>query len=105
MHQRGDQKAGWPFPAFVDAPGGGSPIGGWGILGPEDHPLGKPMIQNVLFYSILVWIILFIIQFFRHEELPLKLFLMSIPLNALLAVNLWFLYFIFAYWLGFGIIG
>jgi hypothetical protein len=26
----GDQKAGWPFPVFVDHPGGGSPTGGWG---------------------------------------------------------------------------
>jgi len=101
----GEQKAGWPIPAFVDNPGGGSPTGGWGLLGPEDPPLGIPMIQNVLFYSILVWIVLFIIQFFRQQALPLKPFLMSMPLNALLAVTLWFFYFIFAFVMGFGIIG
>ena len=44
----GEQKAGWPIPAFVDNPGGGSPTAGWGRLGPEDPPLGIPMIQNVL---------------------------------------------------------
>src|SRR6476620_3349817 len=42
----GEQKAGWPIPVFVDAPGGGSPTGGWGLLGPEDLPLVVPMILD-----------------------------------------------------------
>lgn len=101
----GEQKAGWPVPVFVDAPGGGSPTGGWGLLGPEDLPLGIPMIQDVLFYSILLWIVLYVIQFLHHEALPLKLFLMSLPLNAFLAVCLWFFYFIFTFTMGFQVIG
>ncbi|HXQ37038.1 MAG TPA: hypothetical protein VN843_23710, partial [Anaerolineales bacterium] len=96
----GEQKAGWPIPVFVDAPGGGSPTGGWGLLGPEDLPLGIPMIQNVLFYSILLWIVLYVIQFLRHQVLPLKLILLSLPLNAFLGVSLWFFYFIFTFTMG-----
>lgn len=45
----GEQKAGWPLPVFVDDPGGGSPTGGWGLLGPEDPPLIMPMLLTVLF--------------------------------------------------------
>ena len=101
----GEQKAGWPIPVFVDNPGGGSPTGGWGLLGPEDPPLGLPMIQDVLSYSILVWIVLYIILFFRHQALPLKPFVMSLPLNAFLAVCLWFFYLIFGFTMGFQLIG
>jgi hypothetical protein len=101
----GDQKAGWPFPVFVDAPGGGSPTNGWGLLGPEDPPIPLPLIGNVLFYSILAWIVLYVIQFFRQQALPLKLSLMSLPLNALFAVGLWLFYFIFGFTIGFNLIG
>ena len=101
----GEQKAGWPFPAFVDAPGGGSPTEGWGLLGPEDLPLPIPMIADVLFYSILVWIVLYVIQFFGRQVLPLKLFLASLPLNAFLGVFLWVFYLIFTFTMGFQVIG
>lgn len=101
----GDQKAGWPIPAFVDAPGGGSPTGGWGLLGPEDLPLGIPMIQDVLFYSILIWIVLYVIQFFSHQVLSLKLILLSLPLNAFLGASLWVFYLIFTFTMGFQGIG
>ena len=101
----GEQKAGWPIPAFVDYPGGGSPTGGWGLLGPEDLPLPIAMIGDVLFYSILVWIVLYAIQFFRRQTIPLKLSLMSLPLNAFLAVCLWFFYVAFVSTMGFQIIG
>src|SRR4030095_3056271 len=101
----GDQKRGWPSPVFVDAPGGGSPTGGWGLLGPEDPPIPMPMIGDVLFYSLLVWIILFVVQFSRYQVLPLKLFLISLPLNALLAVCLWCFYFIFTFTMGIHLIG
>ena len=100
----GEQKAGWPFPAFVDAPGGGSPTGGWGLLGPEDPPL-PTMIADVLFYSILVWIVLYVIQFFRHQAFSLKLFLTSLPLNAFLGASLWIFYLIFTFTMGFQGIG
>jgi hypothetical protein len=101
----GEQKAGWPIPVFVDDPGGGSPTTGWGVLGPEDPPLGMPMVKNVLFYSLLVWIVLLLIQFFRYQTLPLRLFLMSMPLNAFLAVLLWNFYFIVGFVMGFPLIG
>ena len=100
----GDQKAGWPFPAFVDSPGGGSPTGGWGLLGPEDPP-GPTMILDVLFYSILVWVIFYVIQIFRHQILPRKVFLQSLSLNAFLGASLWFFYFVFTYTMGFQVIG
>lgn len=101
----GEQKAGWPIPAFVDNPDGGSPTGGWGRLGPEDPPLGIPMILDVLFYSIELWMVIYVIQFLRHQVIFPKLFFVSLPLNALMAVTLWFFYYIFAYVLGFGMIG
>jgi hypothetical protein len=101
----GEQKAGWPFPAFIDAPGGGSPTDGWGLLGPEDLPLPIPMIQDVLFYSILVWSVLYVIQFFRHQAISLKLFLASLPINAVLGAFLWVFYLSFGFTMGFQVIG
>jgi len=101
----GEQKAGWPLPAFVDAPGGGSPTGGWGLLGPEDLPLGMPMILDVLFYSILVWLVVFIIGLSQGKWLDPRLILLALPLNALLAAFLWMFYFLFGFFAGFDIIG
>jgi hypothetical protein len=101
----GDQKAGWPIPVFVDYPGGGSPTDGWGVLGNEDLPHPISMIADVLFYSILVWIVLYVIQFFRHQAFSLKLFLASLPLNAFLGACLWVFYLIFIPTMGFQIIG
>ena len=100
----GDQKAGWPIPAFVDSPGGGSPTGGWGLLGPEDPP-GPTMIVDVLFYSILVWIALYVIQAFRHEVFSQKLLLGSLALNTVLGLFLWIFYFVFTFTMGFHGIG
>lgn len=100
----GDQKAGWPFPAFIDSPGGGSPTGGWGMLGPEDPP-GPTMILDVLFYSVLVWMVVYVIQFLRRQPLPSKLFLKSLSLNAFLGVALWVFYLIFTFTLGYQVIG
>ena len=101
----GEQKAGWPILAFVDAPGGGSPTGGWGLLGPEDLPLGMPMILDVLFYSILVWLAAYIIGLTQGQKLDPKLILMALPMNALLAAFLWMFYFLFGFVSGFDIIG
>jgi hypothetical protein len=101
----GEQKAGWPVPAFVDAPGGGSPIDGWGMLGPEDPPLFMPMILDVLFYSILVWLALFIMGLIQHQMLDPKLLLLALPITALLGVFLWMFYLIFGFSAGFHLVG
>ena len=94
----GEQKAGWPLPAFVDAPGGGSPTGGWGILGPEDPPLLVPIILDTLFYSLLLWLALYGIQFIRGQVLSLKLIATTLTLNAFLAATLWIFYLFFGYY-------
>ena len=94
----GEQKAGWPLPAFVDAPGGGSPTDGWGLLGPEDLPLPGPLILDTLFYSVLVWLVLYIVQFVRGQVLPLRPVVTMLPLNVLLAVSLWIFYLFFGYY-------
>ena len=101
----GEQKAGWPLPVFVDAAGGGSPTDGWGLLGPEDLPLGMPMILDVLLYSILLWLAVFIIGLSQRQILDLKLILLALPITALLAVFLWVFYFLFGFTAGFDMIG
>ncbi|HLO18311.1 MAG TPA: hypothetical protein VK206_25995 [Anaerolineales bacterium] len=101
----GDQKAGWPIPVIVDSPGGGSPTDGWGVLGNEDLPHPIWMIADVLFYSILVWIVLYVIQYFRHQAFSPKLFLRSLPLNVFLGASLWFFYLIFIPTLSVQVIG
>jgi len=101
----GDQKAGWPLPVFVDMPGGGSPTDGWGVLGNEDLPDPIWMIADILFYSILVWIVLYAIQFFRHQAFSPKLFLVSVPISVFLGASLWFFYLIFIDNMGFQVIG
>lgn len=75
------------------------------MLGPEDLPLGLPMILDVLFYGILVWMVVYVVQFFRRRPFPPKLFLMSLPLNAFLGVCLWSFYLIFSFRMGFQLIG
>jgi len=85
----GEQKAGWPIPVFVDDPGGGSPTDGWGLLGPEDPPLVMPLLLTVLFYSILVWLVIFIIGLIQGQRLDLKLILLALPMNLVLAAFLW----------------
>ena len=85
----GEQKAGWPLTVFVDTPGGGSPTGGWGLLGPEDPPLVMPLLLTVLFYSILVWLVIFIIGLIQGQMLDPKLILQALPMNVLLAAFLW----------------
>jgi hypothetical protein len=60
---------------------------------------------DVLFYSIVVWIVLYVIQFFRHRAVSLKLFLASLSLNTFLGVCLWAFYLIFTFTMGFQAIG
>jgi hypothetical protein len=94
----GEQKAGWPFPVFVDAPGGGSPTGGWGMLGPEDLPIPGPLLLDVLFYSTLLWLAFYLIQRVRSQAFSLKFTIATLPLNVVLAASLWFFYMVFGYY-------
>ncbi len=94
----GEQKAGWPLPVFVDDPGGGSPTGGWGILGPEDPPLIKPLIVDTLVYSLLAWLVLYAIQLVRGQALPVKLIATTLPLSIFLSASLWLFFLLFGYY-------
>jgi hypothetical protein len=91
----GQQKAGWPLPVFVDMPGGGSPVSGWGRLGWEDLPNPVTFILNVLFYSVLLWPIVSIIQVVRGKVFPLSFIVVVVPLTGLLAAFLWLIYMLF----------
>lgn len=53
----GEQRAGFPFPILLDNNDGGSPIAGWGKLGPEDYPLPYTFVLDVLFYGMILWLI------------------------------------------------
>ena len=100
--QIGEQKAGWPLPVFVDDPGGGSPTGGWGLLGPEDPPLFVPLLLDILFYSSIVWLASYLIQLIGLRTLPLKWIVTLLPLNVFLAVSLWIFYWLFGYYVPIG---
>ena len=89
----GEQKAGWPIPVFVDAPSPSSPLLESGILGVDDYPDPVWMLLDVLFYSVLVWLAVFIIGLIRGQRLDPKLILLSLPMNIALAVLLWVRYF------------
>jgi len=52
-----------------------------------------PMLLDVLFYSFLAWLAVFIIGRIRGQMLDPKLILLALPLNAALAVFLWAWYF------------
>ena len=89
----GEQKAGWPIPVFVDAPSPSSPLLESGILGVDDYPDPVWMFLDVLFYSGLIWLAVFIIGLIRGQRLDPKLILLSLPMNIALAVFLWVRYF------------
>jgi len=80
-----EQKAGWPFPVFVDMPGGGSPTNGWGILGPEDIPSPLPLLLDVFFYSVVVWLATYILNLFQHKALLPGNIMVSLPVDLILA--------------------
>ena len=52
-----------------------------------------PMLLDVLFYSFLVWLAVFIIGLIQSQMLDPKLILLALPMNAALAVFLWWFYF------------
>jgi hypothetical protein len=89
----GEQKAGWPIPVFTDAPSPSSPLLESGILGVDDYPDPVWMLLDVLFYSFLVWLAVFIIGLIQGQRLDPKLILLALPLNVALAVFLWVFYF------------
>lgn len=66
----GEQRAGLPLPILVDSGGGSSPTGGWGRLGPEDLPNPVTPVLDVLFYSLILWLIMYIIRVIRGKEKP-----------------------------------
>jgi hypothetical protein len=93
----GDQKAGWPLPVFIDSPGGGSPVSGWGILGPEDLPGPLPLFLDLLFYNLLLWLGTYGIAWLRGRRLSLAPLLAGLPLNLPLAAALWLFLMFFPY--------
>jgi hypothetical protein len=50
----GEQKAGFPLPVIYDSGAGGSPISGWGKVGPEDLPNLLTFLINVAVYGALL---------------------------------------------------
>jgi hypothetical protein len=81
----GEQRAGLPLPVLVDDPGGGSPTGGWGILGPEDLPNPMTFGLDVLFYGALLWLMWNTIQVIRGKKRPLEFIAVMLPLALVLA--------------------
>ena len=89
----GEQKAGWPIPVFVDAPSPNSPLLPAGILGVDDYPDPGAVLLTVLFYSCLVWLVIFLIGLIQGQRLDPKLIRLSLLMNVLLAVVMWMHYF------------
>ncbi len=79
-----EQRAGLPLPFLVDAPGGGSPTSGWGILGEEDLPNPLFFLLDVGFYSLLLWLIRYIVRLMRGKA-SLELLAILLPSGVLLA--------------------
>jgi len=98
----GEQKAGWPFPAFIDAPGGGSPTSGWGLVGPEDPALFVPLVLDIGFYSLMGWLVMWFIQLIPRKVLLVKGLRTSLLLNVLFAMSLWIFSWIFGVPIGRG---
>ena len=80
-----EQRAGLPLPFLVDAPGGGSPTNGWGILGEEDLPNPLLFLLDVGFYSLLLWLFRYIVRL-RRGQATLELLAILLPSGLLLAV-------------------
>jgi len=51
------------------------------------------MFFTVLFYSMLVWLLIFIIGLLQGQRFDQKVILLALPMNVLLAVVLWMHYF------------
>jgi hypothetical protein len=64
----GEQRAGFPFPIIIDNGAGSSPTSGWGKLGPEDLPNPVTPVLDVLFYSVLLWLLWKIIRMLMGKK-------------------------------------
>jgi hypothetical protein len=81
-----EQRAGLPIPILVDYPGGGSPTGGWGILGPEDLPNPTSFLVDVLFYFALLWLARYLVQTLVLHTQPFEVPGLALSLVLMLAV-------------------
>ena len=79
-----EQRAGLPLPFLMDAPGGGSPTNGWGILGEEDLPNPLFFLLDVGFYSLLLWFIRYIVRLVQGQA-TVELMAILLPSGLLLA--------------------
>lgn len=81
----GEQHAGFPFPVIRDSEVG-SPTGGWGKIGPEDYFYANlaGFVGDVLFYSVLLWLLGRTIQIIRGNEKPQAIFAMALPFTFVL---------------------
>jgi len=80
-----EQRAGLPLPFRVDDPGGGSPTSGWGILGPEDLPNPLFFLVDVGFYSLLLWLIRYLVLV-NQGKTPVELLAIVLPSVLELAI-------------------
>ncbi len=80
-----EQRAGLPLPYRIDDPGGGSPTGGWGILGPEDLPNPLTFLLDVLFYGLALWLVGYVLQV-RRGKIAQEWLAVLLPLGLILAL-------------------
>ncbi len=78
-----EQRAGLPLPFLIDAPGGGSPTNGWGILGPEDLPDALAFLLDVLFFGLALWLAGYVVQV-RRAKAALHWLAILLPLALIL---------------------
>lgn len=78
----GEQRAGFPLPLIIDSGAGSSPTSGWGKLGPEDLPNPVTPVLDVVFYSVLLWILWKIAQVLLGKE-KLRALVVVVPLLVL----------------------
>ena len=88
-----EQRTGLPLPFRVDNPGGGSPTGGWGILGPEDLPNPLFFLLDAFFYGLLLWWGGYVAQVLRGKAaLELLAILLPLALPLLILTGGYLLY-------------
>lgn len=89
----GEQRAGFPLPVVIDSGAGSSPTSGWGKLGPEDLPNPVTPVLDVLFYSVLLWLLWKVLRVLWGKDKPRALLAM-LPLLVLVLAILMLGYFI-----------
>jgi hypothetical protein len=73
---------------FVDSPGGGSPTYGCGLIGPEDPAGLVPLVLDIGFYSLIVWLAMWFMQLIPGKLFPVEGLLASLLLTILFAYSL-----------------